>query len=107
MKQVDYSEAVEFRFANDDLAKLWSDFRHDGGFGQAVVRVFRRRVQEIQAAPDERTFYQLKSLHFERLKGKRAHQYAVRLNDQWRLILQFEREGATKIAVIIEIEDYH
>lgn len=102
-----YNKSVEFRFASDDLAKLWSDFRHDGGFGQAVQRAFRNRVQVVQAAPDERTFYQLRSLRFERLKGKRAHQYSMRLNDQWRLILEFEGEGKSKVVVIIGIEDYH
>jgi proteic killer suppression protein len=46
-------------------------------------------MQTIRAAPDERVFYQLKSLHFEELLGNRSHQHSMRLNDQWRLIIEF------------------
>jgi len=56
---------------------------------------------------DEREFYALKSLHFEKLKGDRAHQRSMRLNSQWRLILEFEEDSDGKIAVIVSIEDYH
>jgi plasmid maintenance system killer protein len=31
----------------------------------------------------------------------------MRLNDQWRLILEFEGEGTTKVVVVCGIEDYH
>jgi proteic killer suppression protein len=64
-------------------------------------------MQQIRAAPDERLFYAVKSLHFEKLKGDRSHQYSMRLNDQWRLILEFEGEGPSKVVWIIGIEDYH
>ena len=52
-------------------------------------------------------FYALKSLHFEKLKGGRAHQYSMRLNDQWRLVLEFETSEAGKIIWVVGIEDYH
>lgn len=99
---------MEVRFADDDLARLETDEEYGKGRDQAVVRAFRRRMQQIRAAPNERTFYQLKSLRFEKLKkGDRVGQHSMRLNDQWRLILEFEGKGADKVAVIIAIEDYH
>ena len=61
----------------------------------------------IRGAPDERTFYALKSLHFERLKGNRSHQHSMRLNRQWRLILEFDDSGSVKVVCIVAIEDYH
>lgn len=61
----------------------------------------------IRAATDERDFYAMKSLHFEKLKGKRSRQYSMRLNDQWRLILEMEGKGNDKVLVIVAIEDYH
>ncbi len=64
-------------------------------------------MQAIRAAEDERVFYALKSLHFEKLKGDREHQHSVRLNDQGRLILEFERSEWGKIVCVIAIEDYH
>ena len=64
-------------------------------------------MQAIRAAEDERAFYAMKSLHFEKLKGNRSHQHSMRLNDQWRLILEFERTSDGKVVLVIGIEDYH
>lgn len=64
-------------------------------------------MQAIRAAEDERTFYAMKSLHFEKLKGNRSHQHSMRLNDQWRLILEFECTNDGKVVLVIGIEDYH
>ena len=95
------------RFKDARLERLESDARYTAGFGPAVVSAFRKRMQMIRDAKDERDFYALKSLHFERLKGDRVAQHSMRLNDQWRLILEFEEEGATKTVVVVAIEDYH
>ena len=35
----------------------------------------------------------MKSMRFEKLKGARSHQFSLRLQDQWRLILEIERAG--------------
>jgi toxin HigB-1 len=74
---------------------------------RGVVRAFRKRVNAIFAAPDERVFYGFRSLHFERLKGQRQHQCSMRLNKQFRLILELDGEGRGKAAKLIAIEDYH
>jgi len=95
------------RFKDARLERLESDASYTAGFGSAVVSAFRKRMQMIRDAKDERDFYALKSLHFERLKGDRAAQHSMRLNDQWRLILEFEEEAAKKTVVVVAIEDYH
>lgn len=77
------------------------------GFPQAVEKKFRFRVQQIMSVIDEREFYSLKSLHFEKLKGDRSHQHSIRLNDQWRMILEFEGEAPNKRLIVVGIEDYH
>lgn len=98
---------MEFRFKDKGLERLYTDREYAGEHGVAVVAAFRRRMQTIQAAPDERTFYGLRSLHFEKLKGARSHQHSMKLNDQWRLILELEGKGANKTVLIVAIEDYH
>jgi proteic killer suppression protein len=100
-------EAVNVRFADHRLEKLETDASFEGGYGVAVVKAFRKRMRYIRRAADERDYYTLKSLHFEKLKGDRSHQYSMRLNDQWRLILEFEQQGSDRIVVIVKIEDYH
>lgn len=98
---------MEVRFHNADLDRLETDPHFDGGYSQSLVKAFRKRMQAIRAAIDERTFYQLKSLHFEKLKGGRSNQYSMRLNDQWRLILEFEGVAPHKVVCVVSIEDYH
>lgn len=98
---------MEVRFKDPLLDSLETDPQATGGFEEAVVSAFRKRMQFIRAAKDERDFYQWKSLHFEKLKGDRAHQHSMRLNDQWRLILEFEGTAPNKTVVIVSIEDYH
>lgn len=98
---------MEILFRNNKLDRLETDAKFDGGFPGPVVTKLRQRLQEIRAASDERVFYRLRSLRFEKLKGNREHQYSMRLNDQWRLILEFEGNSPNKVAVVVGIEDYH
>ena len=98
---------MDVRFADDDLDRLETDDGFNAGFDAAVVRKYRKTMQLIRAAPDEQTFYQMKSLRYEKLKGKRSHQRSMRLNNQWRLILEIERQKDGKLVVIVSIEDYH
>lgn len=99
--------AFEVRFNDESLEKLERDAGQTAGHGEAVDKAFRKRMQQIRAATDERDFYNLKSLRFEKLKGKRSHQHSMRLNDQWRLIVEMEGEGPDKRLTVVGIEDYH
>jgi proteic killer suppression protein len=94
-------------FKDEHLDRLETDASYDGGYEQAIVRSFRKRMQQIRAAADERDFYNQKSLRFEKLKGKRSHEHSMRLNDQWRLILEFKGAGRDKTIAVVCIEDYH
>lgn len=98
---------MDVRYEDGDLESLETDPSFRGRWSQAVVKAFRKRMQAIRAATDERAFYEMKSFHFEKLAGIRRHQHSMRLNDQFRLILKFEGKSPHKIVVIISIEDYH
>lgn len=98
---------MEVTFDDDDLDRLETDPNYTMGLPVGIVKAYRKRLQFIRAAPDERDFYGLKSLHFEKLEGQRQHQRSMRLNDKLRLILEFEGEGRDKQVRIVGIEDYH
>lgn len=98
---------MEVRFTDPTLEKVEADADFDGGFSKAVVKAFRKRMQYIRSAVDERDFYKMNSLRFEKLQGKRQHQYSMRLNDQWRFVIEVEGEKPNKKIVIVGIEDYH
>jgi len=97
---------MNVRHADKKLERLEVDPGYTGGFGRDVIRAFRKVMQWIRAAADERDFYAMKSLHYEKLKGRRAHQRSMRLNDQFRLILEIEIVNDRTI-VVVSVEDYH
>lgn len=93
------------RFADKALEVL--EKTDDPAFSGAVIKAFRVRMQVIRGAKDERDFYAFKSFRYEKLKGKRSHQYSMRLNDQFRLILEYEGSGPDKTVLVVSIDDYH
>jgi proteic killer suppression protein len=98
---------MEVEFNDDELDALEVDPKTTGDFSPAIVKAFRRRMQQIRAARDERDFYALKSLHFEKLSGQRQDEYSMRLNDQYRLVIRLEGLSPNKVVKVIGIEDYH
>jgi proteic killer suppression protein len=98
---------MNIEFDDDDLRRLRDDPRFTGGFPPEVVKAFRKRMQFIQAAADERDFYAMKSLHYERLKGSRKGESSIRLNSQFRLIVRTALDGTHRTIVVVAIEDYH
>ena len=98
---------MDIEFEDGDLARLETDVGFDAGYGQNLVRAFRKRMYTIRGATDERTFYASKGLHYEKLKGDRQHERSMKLNDQFRLILRIKQIGKGKVIVVVKIEDYH
>ena len=99
---------MEIVFADDDLDRLEVDADFTAGLSQALVKAYRSKINIIRQAQDERDLYNLKSLHFEKLKGKRKNQHSIKLNDQYRLIVELVQINAkVKTIKIIEIIDYH
>ena len=98
---------MDVTFKDQSLDRLEIDSAFSGGLGGDVVKAFRKAMQHIRAARDERTFYARKSLHFEKLKGDREGQYSMRLNDQWRLIVELHGGSPNKVVHVVQIVDYH
>jgi proteic killer suppression protein len=98
---------MDVRFKDPKLDRLETDPAYDAGLGQAIVTAYRKVMQVIRAAPDERVFRNLKSLHFEKLKGTRSSQHSMRLNKQWRLVIELEGVAPNKLVAVVSIEDYH
>ena len=98
---------MEVDFADEDLDRLETDPRATARHGQNVDRAYRKALQAIRAAADSRDLYAIRGLRLERLKGKRSHQCSMRLNDQWRLIVEFVGADARMSVRVVEIVDYH
>ena len=98
---------MEVEFDDYTLDRLETDAQYTAGHSQEIVRAYRKPIQQIRAFRDERDFLTIRSLNFEKLKGNREGQHSIRLNLQWRLILQIRGDHPCKVIGIIEIVDYH
>ncbi len=98
---------MDFQFKNRKLEALYTHERGAEAYPEAVIQAFFEVMVIIESAPDERSLYAIKGLHFERLKGKRSSEQSIRLNNQWRLIVSLEKDQEGKFLVILDIEDYH
>ncbi len=98
--------AFEVSYRHESLERLERDAKYTAGYSEAVVKAFRKRMWFIRNAVDERDLREAKGNHVEILKGARAHQHSMRLNDQWRLIIEIEGKGTNKKLVVVGIEDY-
>ena len=87
---------MEVEFDDDSLDRLETDRDFAAGFDLAIVKGFRKAMQVIRAAADERDLYAMKSLHFKKLEGDRSHERSMRINRQWRLILALEGSAPSK-----------
>lgn len=98
---------MEVPFFDADLDRLETNPSFEMKLPAALVKAYRRRLQGIRAAVDERDLRVMKSWHFEKLRGKREGQYSIRLNDQFRLTFELAGESPSKQVRIVAIEDYH
>jgi proteic killer suppression protein len=98
---------MDVRHSRPELDQLERDQLFTAGYSVPIVKAYRKRMQLLLAATDERDIRRLKSLHFEKLKKPRDHQHSIRLNDQWRLTMEFGGSGAASWVTIVAIEDYH
>lgn len=98
---------MDVEFASRTLDRLETDPSFTANLATALVKSYRRRMQQIRAALDERDLYAAKGLHFEKLPGDRQHQHSIRLNDQFRLILELVGSAQSKRIRIVAIEDSH
>lgn len=92
---ISYRNKRTERFATGESVKAFSGFSR-----QAELRLDRlesaTRLEDLAALPGNR---------FESLKGDRAGQFSIRINDQWRICFSWPTgsPGPTDV----EIVDYH
>jgi len=98
---------VKVRYADRKLKLIETDKAHTLGLPFSVIGSARRKIRFIREAVDERDLAAMKSLHYEKLRGTREGQRSIRLNNQWRLVLEVDKESTPMEIVIIEIVDYH
>lgn len=70
---------------------------------QGVASVAMRKIDALRAATRLDDLRAPPSNRLELLRGDRAGQYSIRINDQWRVCFRWTAAGAEDV----EIVDYH
>jgi toxin HigB-1 len=89
-------------FGDRETEKVWNGLRSrrlPGDIQAAALRKLRvvnaaGRIDDLKVPPGNR---------LEALKGDRAGQWSIRINDQWRVCFRWTEGGAEDV----EIVDYH
>jgi toxin HigB-1 len=92
------------RTFRDRRSQSFYDGEHVRAF-QGFAAQAERRLAILDAATSLRDLRALPSNRLEALKGDRAGQYSVRINQQWRIC--FEWPEASLGPENVEIVDYH
>jgi proteic killer suppression protein len=96
---------VEVSFGNEALDELERNPDAKSKFDHKIVRAFRRVMNFVRSAADERDLYAHPGLDFKYREDLGC--YSLRLNDQWRLLVEV-REGRPKNCIhVLDIKDPH
>jgi toxin HigB-1 len=76
---------------------------HVRGLGPDVQRMANRKLLMLDAAETINDLRIPPGNRLEQLKGIRAGQHSIRINDQWRICFRWTSAGAHDV----EITDYH
>jgi toxin HigB-1 len=89
-------------FACRKTERLWLR-RRDHRLPPQIERVALRKLTQLDRSRDLRDLYLPPGNRLEGLRGSRAGQHSIRVNDQWRICFRWHGEDAHDV----EIVDYH
>ncbi|MEW6435758.1 MAG: type II toxin-antitoxin system RelE/ParE family toxin [Pseudomonadota bacterium] len=89
-------------FADRDTENFFASGKTKAGW-QSVAKIAARKLDALQAATRLDDLRAPPSNRLELLRGDRAGQYSIRINDQWRLCFRWTDRGPADV----EIADYH
>ena len=100
-------------FDEDYLRELYeygqcSDKRHRSQ--PQIIKGYKRRVEQLQVAPNPEFLYQLNSLHFESLKGDKKGRFSVRINIHYRVeftLTEINDSAVLTLCNIVEISNHY
>lgn len=88
-------------FSDPDTQRLF-ETRKSRRWG-AIAAVALRKLDQIEASSSLKDLQVPPGNRLEPLKGNRAGQYSIRINDQYRICFVWKKDGAHEV----EVTDYH
>jgi proteic killer suppression protein len=91
---------VKVLFANDSLKRCYEDQKQRvRAWGQKIARKYVHRVNLLYAAESAEDLRSFPELRFHPLTGDRYGEWAMNLDNFWRLIVVFEDEKLTVVRI--------
>ena len=89
-------------FASDETEKIFRG-KTSTKLAKDIQRTARRKLLYLDDAADLQDLLAPPGNRLEKLKGDRAGQHSIRINDQWRICFKWSDNKAQNV----EIVDYH
>ena len=89
-------------FASDETEKIFRG-KTSTKLAKDIQRTARRKLLYLDDAVDLQDLLAPPGNRLEKLKGDRAGQHSIRINDQWRICFKWSDNKAQNV----EIVDYH
>ncbi len=89
-------------FASDETEKIFRG-KTSTKLPKGIQRTARRKLLYLDDAVDLQDLLAPPGNRLEKLKGDRAGQHSIRINDQWRICFKWSDNKAQNV----EIVDYH
>jgi proteic killer suppression protein len=89
-------------FSNKETEKIWNGIQSKK-LPSEIQNVARRKLRMINNAQNITDLRIPPANHLEKLSGNLSGLYSIRINNQWRIIFNWENDNAYELQII----DYH
>lgn len=89
-------------FSNKETEKIWNGIQSKK-LPSEIQNVARRKLRMINNAQNITDLRIPPANHLEKLSGNLSGLYSIRINNQWRIIFNWEYDNAYEVQII----DYH
>lgn len=89
-------------FSNKETEKIWNGIQSKK-LPSEIQNVARRKLRMINNAQNITDLRIPPANHLEKLSGNLSVLYSIRINNQWRIIFNWENDNAYEVQII----DYH
>lgn len=97
---------LDVKHADPDLLALETDTPQDARYDKGIGKRFRFTMQIVRTVESKGKLHQFGGLRLEKLKNAET-EWSMRLNDRWRLIVEFEGEPPKELIRILRISDHY
>ena len=104
---------MEVSFEHEYLLKLYTEGRSDDKkhrYQPQIIKGYQKAINFLRTAESIEALWQIKSLHYEVLKGDKAGLSSVKVNDQYRIeftVTLNEEHPVLTICHIIELSNHY